>query len=252
VYDGATETWSRRSEAPFDYGQAFLAQIIGFVRGRVYVVVSDFAEPGRNNAFAGQVERYVSFDVGSGAWRRIAAPPSDFYPCRGMSRVVGLSYGTIETYDPARDAWSLRRIPPLPSATHSSGLDYEWACLEHYIVLHRPFHNKYLAYSVDDARWVRVPAPPVDQSQVGLVFTAGDTLLRWNQNILRPDTRPGSITIGTDRRWQTRIDPPRTVSTVTAVNLRPYAHAGTRIVAFDGGTVLTADLAHLATVSAGP
>ena len=39
------------------------------------------------------------------------------------------------------------------------------------------------------------------------------------------------------------------MSTVTGIKLRPYAHAGTRIVAFDGGIVLTADLAQLATVA---
>ena len=114
VYDGEHGSWSRPSEAPFDYGQSFLPQIIGFVDGRVYLAVSDFAEPDHHDTFDGQVEHYVSLDVSSGGWRRIAAPPSDFYPCRGQSKVVGLSFGTVETYDPAQDAWSTRRIPPLP------------------------------------------------------------------------------------------------------------------------------------------
>jgi hypothetical protein len=238
IFDGATRSWSPPSDAPFDYGQSFLPQIIGFVNGQVYLVVHRYPT----------TFDYISFDTQSQTWSRITAPPTQFYPCLGQPQIIGLSYGTIELYDPSTNSWSRRPIP-LPTVKTTSSLQYEWSCTEHYVLvsnLLRPGHpSRYVAYSLADKRWIDVPPPPVFQWPDGIAFTAGDTVLRLNQAVGNQDVTPSSITIGPGATWTKQARPPTTIGPAAPNNLHPYAHAGTHIVVIDEHDVLVADLAHV-------
>ena len=252
IYEGANRAWSRPKEAPFDYGQAFAPTIIGFVDGRVYIEVSVY-DPSPH-------DDYVSFEVSTGRWARIAPPPGPVSACLGESRVVGLVYDvhsdsgqtsysnpSVVTYDPIKDTWSTHPVPKMSRSEYPYGR----SCTEHWVVINdnRPAQpNLYYAFSLVDGNWTELSAPPVNQLLGALQASAGDTLVTWNTvNVPSvDDATPASITIGADAKWTARVPTPVTEDGSADADFQPHAHAGTRIVSFYKGTALTADLSKLA------
>jgi hypothetical protein len=251
VYDAAKQVWSASRDAPFDYGQAFAPRILGFIAGRLYIDVSVYD--------ASPHEDYVSLDTATGDWTHIAAPPGPLSACLGSHRSSDSSLTTTEngnttytdprvaSYDPDKNTWSTQPVPGLTSSDYP----FTRSCTEHWIVVndHRVGQSDvYEAFSTQDGAWVALPAPPVHQLLASILVSAGDTLMTWNAVDVpgADDATPAAISIGDQSSWTTKVSPAVIGDSSTNVGLQAYAHAGTRVVAFYNGEVLTADVSQLA------